>query len=98
MLVPERHDVEPELQGRSSAYRMDLTADSVANIQLAIDQLRGMNRLGREVTPTARVFDSCRGRERGPPLVRRAKETGGFRPTPEDTKKSTSGHRRWPLV
>jgi ABC-type nitrate/sulfonate/bicarbonate transport system substrate-binding protein len=32
-------------------YRMDLTADSVANIQLAIDQLRGMNRLGREVTP-----------------------------------------------
>ena len=32
-------------------YRMNLTADSVANIQLAIDQLRGMNRLSREVTP-----------------------------------------------
>ncbi|WP_137180413.1 ABC transporter substrate-binding protein [Roseomonas sp. AR75] len=33
------------------AYKMDLTADSVANIQLAIDQLRGMNRLSKEVTP-----------------------------------------------
>ncbi|GGJ13411.1 ABC transporter substrate-binding protein [Neoroseomonas lacus] len=32
------------------AYRMNLTADSVANIQLAIDQLRGMNRLERPVT------------------------------------------------
>jgi len=31
-------------------YRMNLTADSVANIQLAIDQLRGMNRLDRPVT------------------------------------------------
>jgi ABC-type nitrate/sulfonate/bicarbonate transport system substrate-binding protein len=33
------------------AYRMNLTADSVGNIQLAIDQLRGMNRLSRAVTP-----------------------------------------------
>jgi NitT/TauT family transport system substrate-binding protein len=33
------------------AYRMNLTADSVANIQLAIDQLRGMNQLSRPVTP-----------------------------------------------
>lgn len=32
-------------------YRMNLTADSVANVQLAIDQLRGMNRLDRPVTP-----------------------------------------------
>ncbi|MGG5820162.1 ABC transporter substrate-binding protein [Falsiroseomonas sp. HW251] len=32
-------------------FRMNLTADSVANIQLAIDQLRGMNRLSRDVTP-----------------------------------------------
>jgi NitT/TauT family transport system substrate-binding protein len=32
------------------AFRMNLTADSVANIQLAIDQLRGMNRLDRAVT------------------------------------------------
>jgi hypothetical protein len=32
------------------AFRMNLTADSVANIQLAIDQLRGMNRLDRPVT------------------------------------------------
>lgn len=31
-------------------YRMNLTADSVANVQLAIDQLRGMNRLDRPVT------------------------------------------------
>jgi ABC-type nitrate/sulfonate/bicarbonate transport system substrate-binding protein len=31
-------------------FRMNLTADSVANIQLAIDQLRGMNRLDRPVT------------------------------------------------
>jgi transposase len=36
--------------------------------------------------------------ERGPPLMRRAKETKGFRPAPEDAKKNTSGHRRWPLV
>ncbi|WP_203073269.1 ABC transporter substrate-binding protein [Falsiroseomonas ponticola] len=32
-------------------YKMNLTPDSVGNIQLAIDQLRGMNRLSREVTP-----------------------------------------------
>lgn len=32
-------------------YRMNLTQDSVANIQLAIDQLRGMGRLSKEVTP-----------------------------------------------
>ena len=32
-------------------FRMNLTADSVANVQLAIDQLRGMGRLGKEVTP-----------------------------------------------
>ncbi len=38
------------------AYRMDLTADSVANIQLAIDQLRGMNRLSRPVTPAEVIW------------------------------------------
>lgn len=32
------------------AYKMDLTADSVGNIQLAIDQLRGMNKLDKPVT------------------------------------------------
>ncbi len=32
-------------------FRLNLSADTVANVQLAIDQLRGMNRLGREVTP-----------------------------------------------
>jgi NitT/TauT family transport system substrate-binding protein len=32
-------------------YKMNLTPDSVGNIQLAIDQLRGMNRLSRDVTP-----------------------------------------------
>jgi ABC-type nitrate/sulfonate/bicarbonate transport system substrate-binding protein len=37
-------------------YRMNLTADSVANIQLAIDQLRGMNRLAREVTPAQVIW------------------------------------------
>lgn len=37
-------------------YRMNLTADSVANIQLAIDQLRGMNRLSREVTPAQVIW------------------------------------------
>ncbi|MBK1657583.1 ABC transporter substrate-binding protein [Paracraurococcus ruber] len=37
-------------------FRMDLTADSVGNIQLAIDQLRGMNRLGREVTPAEVIW------------------------------------------
>jgi NitT/TauT family transport system substrate-binding protein len=39
-------------------YRMNLTADSVANIQLAIDQLRGMNRLSREVTPANVIWDA----------------------------------------
>lgn len=39
-------------------YRMNLTADSVANIQLAIDQLRGMNRLSREVTPAQVIWDA----------------------------------------
>jgi NitT/TauT family transport system substrate-binding protein len=39
------------------AYRMNLTADSVANIQLAIDQLRAMNRLGRDVTPQTVIWD-----------------------------------------
>lgn len=37
-------------------YRMNLTSDSVANIQLAIDQLRGMNRLSREVTPAQVIW------------------------------------------
>lgn len=37
-------------------YRMDLTADSVANIQLAIDQLRGMGKLAREVTPAEVIW------------------------------------------
>ena len=37
-------------------YRMNLTADSVANIQLAIDQLRGMNRLSRPVTPAEVIW------------------------------------------
>ncbi|MEI6162167.1 MAG: ABC transporter substrate-binding protein [Roseococcus sp.] len=37
-------------------YRMDLTADSVGNIQLAIDQLRGMNRLSRPVTPSEVIW------------------------------------------
>lgn len=37
-------------------YRMNLTPDSVANIQLAIDQLRGMNRLSREVTPAGVIW------------------------------------------
>jgi NitT/TauT family transport system substrate-binding protein len=38
------------------AYRLDLTADSVGNIQLAIDQLRGMNRLSRPVTPSEVIW------------------------------------------
>jgi NitT/TauT family transport system substrate-binding protein len=37
-------------------YKMNLTSDSVANIQLAIDQLRGMNRLSREVTPAQVIW------------------------------------------
>lgn len=39
-------------------YRMNLTNDSVANIQLAIDQLRGMNRLSRDVTPAQVIWDA----------------------------------------
>lgn len=39
-------------------YKMNLTADSVANIQLAIDQLRGMNRLSREVTPAQVIWSA----------------------------------------
>lgn len=50
-------------------YRMNLTADSVANIQLAIDQLRGMNRLSREVTP-AQVIWSGPLRQAAPERVR----------------------------
>jgi NitT/TauT family transport system substrate-binding protein len=38
------------------AYKMDLTPDSVANIQLAIDQLRGMNRLSKDVTPSQVIW------------------------------------------
>jgi len=37
-------------------FRMDLTADSAGNIQLAIDQLRGMGRLAREVTPAQVIW------------------------------------------
>jgi len=37
-------------------YPLDLTADSVGNVQLAIDQLRGMGRLGREVTPAEVIW------------------------------------------
>ncbi len=50
-------------------YRMNLTTDSVANIQLAIDQLRGMNRLSREVTP-AQVIWSAPLRQAAPDRVR----------------------------
>jgi ABC-type nitrate/sulfonate/bicarbonate transport system substrate-binding protein len=38
-----------ELMGKVE-YRMNLTSDSVAFMQRAIDQLRGMNRLDRPVT------------------------------------------------
>lgn len=37
-------------------HRLNLTTDTVANVQLAIDQLRGMNRLGREVTPAEVIW------------------------------------------
>ena len=37
-------------------YRMNLTQDSVANIQLAIDQLRGMGKLSKEVTPAEVIW------------------------------------------
>ncbi len=37
-------------------FRMNLTTDTVSNVQLAIDQLRGMNRLARPVTPTEIIW------------------------------------------
>ncbi|MCC7348820.1 MAG: hypothetical protein IT538_15635, partial [Variibacter sp.] len=37
-------------------HRLNLSADTVANVQLAIDQLRGMNRLSREVTPAQVIW------------------------------------------
>jgi ABC-type nitrate/sulfonate/bicarbonate transport system substrate-binding protein len=37
-------------------FRMNLTPDSVGNIQLAIDQLRGMGKLGRDVTPAEVIW------------------------------------------
>lgn len=39
-------------------HRLNLTADTVANVQLAIDQLRGMNRLSRAVTPAQVIWDA----------------------------------------
>jgi ABC-type nitrate/sulfonate/bicarbonate transport system substrate-binding protein len=39
-------------------HRLNLTADTVANVQLAIDQLRGMNRLSRPVTPSQVIWDA----------------------------------------
>lgn len=39
-------------------HRLNLTADTVANVQLAIDQLRGMNRLSRPVTPAQVIWDA----------------------------------------
>lgn len=45
-------------------YRMDLTVDSTANIHLAINQLRGMGRLGREVRPAEVIWpDALRAAE-----------------------------------
>jgi ABC-type nitrate/sulfonate/bicarbonate transport system substrate-binding protein len=38
-------------------HRLNLSADTVANVQLAIDQLRGMNRLSRPVTPAQVIWD-----------------------------------------
>ncbi|MBW8269943.1 ABC transporter substrate-binding protein [Caldovatus aquaticus] len=37
-------------------HRLELSPDTAANVQLAIDQLRGMGRLGREVTPAAVIW------------------------------------------
>ena len=37
-------------------FRMNLTSDTVSNVQLAIDQLRGMNRLARAVTPAEIIW------------------------------------------
>ena len=43
-------------------YRLNLSADTVANVQLAITQLRGMGRLGKEVTPAEVIWpDLLRG-------------------------------------
>jgi len=39
-------------------HRLNLTSDTVANVQLAIDQLRGMNRLSRPVTPAQVIWDA----------------------------------------
>jgi NitT/TauT family transport system substrate-binding protein len=39
-------------------FTMHLTPDSMGNIQLAIDQLRGMNRLSRPVTPAEVVWSA----------------------------------------
>ena len=37
-------------------FPLDLTAESTANMQLAINQLRGLGRLGREVTPAEVIW------------------------------------------
>ncbi|NKC31918.1 ABC transporter substrate-binding protein [Falsiroseomonas selenitidurans] len=37
-------------------YKMNLTPDSVGNFQLAIDQLRGMGKLSKEVTPAQVIW------------------------------------------
>ena len=43
-------------------FTMNLTADSVGNVQLAIDQLRGMGKLDKEVTPAQVIWpDALRG-------------------------------------
>ncbi len=47
-------------------YRLNLSADTVSNVQLAITQLRGMGRLGKEVTPQEVIWpDLLRGVEAG---------------------------------
>jgi NitT/TauT family transport system substrate-binding protein len=43
------------------SFQMNLTPDSVGNIQLAIDQLRGMNRLSRDVTPQQVIWSGPLG-------------------------------------
>ncbi len=43
-------------------YRLNLSADTVGNVQLAITQLRGLGRLGKEVTPAEVIWpDLLRG-------------------------------------
>lgn len=37
-------------------FQMNLTPGTVSNVQLAIDQLRGMNRLSKEVTPAEMIW------------------------------------------